>query len=236
MQAGLVSEGARTDVGLARIRHDVGDLGDRVRDPGCFAQCAVRQHPQAALELEVRHQRHEIGIAGSLAVAVERPLDVSRARVDRGEGVGDRATGVVVAVDAEPDTGRVIDGRDDLTDIVGKQPAVRVAQRDQLRASFGSRPHYGQRIRRIAAVTVEEVLGVEEDAAAKANQERHRVAHHREVLRPWWSAALARRGRRDSSRPASPPASRPRPGPGSAGRPSTRTSGRRVAPNAARLA
>ena len=55
-----------------------------------------------SLELQDRHHARQVAVAGALAVAVERALDVRRAGVDRGQRVGDAEPDVVVRVDAEP--------------------------------------------------------------------------------------------------------------------------------------
>ena len=101
VQAGLVGERRCPDVRLARGGRHVGDLGDRVRDPGRLAEQPVGQHRPVELELEVGDDRDQVGVAGALAVPVDRALHVRRAGVDRGQRVGDRAAGVVVAVDAD---------------------------------------------------------------------------------------------------------------------------------------
>ena len=71
-------ERADPDVRLARPV-EAQDLRDRVRDPGGLAQPARGQHRPVQLELEVGHDRDQVGVAGALAVAVERALDVAPA-------------------------------------------------------------------------------------------------------------------------------------------------------------
>ena len=93
-------EGAGADVRLAAVRRDVGDLADRVRDPGRLAQASGGQDLAALLDLQVADHGEQVGVAGALAVAVDGALHVRGARRHRGEGVGHRAAGVVVAVDA----------------------------------------------------------------------------------------------------------------------------------------
>ncbi len=102
------------DVGLAGVGHDVGHLGHGVRDAGALAQAPLGQDGLVVLELEVGHDRHQVGVAGALAVAVEGALDVGDAGRDRSQGVGDRAAGVVVAVDAEAGPGPLEDLADDV--------------------------------------------------------------------------------------------------------------------------
>ena len=54
------------------------------------------------LEREVGDDAGEVAVAGALAVAVDRALDVGRARLDRRQRVGHAQPDVVVGVDAEP--------------------------------------------------------------------------------------------------------------------------------------
>ena len=71
-------------------------------DADGLGKTTVGQDLHAQLELEVRDDREEVGVARALAVSVGRALHVRRAGLDRREGVGDRAAGVVLAVDADP--------------------------------------------------------------------------------------------------------------------------------------
>ena len=182
VQAGLVREGARPDIRLAAVGRDIGDLTDRVRDAGRFGEPVRFQEFAALLDLQVGDDGHEIGVARSLAIAVDGPLDVRRARVDRRHRVGDRAPGVVVAVDADPRRGCREHIGHDIGNLGGQHPAVGVAQRDHLGARLGRHAHGLQRVCPVGGVAVEKVFGVEEDAPALAAQEGHGVADHLQVL------------------------------------------------------
>ena len=105
VQAGLVRERRGTDVGRVRVRREVGDLGDRVRDALHLGQAAVGQHVAAHLRDQPADDAEDVRVAGALAVPVRRALDVRRAGIHGGQGVGHRATRVVLGVDAEPDAG-----------------------------------------------------------------------------------------------------------------------------------
>ena len=65
---------------------------------------------------------------------------------------------------------------------VGQPAAVRVAEYGDIRAGLRCCAQNLHGVGRIAAVAVEEVLGVEEDAPALGAQMGHGVADHREVL------------------------------------------------------
>ena len=187
VQPGLVRERTGADVRLARERADVRDLADRVRDPGGLAQSPARAVEQVAalLDLEVGDDGDQVGVAGTLAVPVDRALDVRGARAHGREGVRHRAAGVVVRMHAEPQA--VPDGgahlRDDVRHAVGQHPAVGVAQRHDLGPRRERGPDRLDRVGRVVAEAVEEVLGVEHDAAALADEELDGVRDHREVLR-----------------------------------------------------
>src|SRR3546814_16257114 len=55
------------------------------------------------LQLEVGDAGHEVGVAGALAVAVDRALQLGGTAQHGGHRVGDRAAAVVLGVDAELD-------------------------------------------------------------------------------------------------------------------------------------
>ena len=99
---GLVRERRGADEGLVVVGGDVGQLRDRVADPLQLRQALGRHDRQAHLGDQVADQREGVGVAGALAVAVRGALHVGDAGLDGGQGVGDRAAGVVLAVDAEP--------------------------------------------------------------------------------------------------------------------------------------
>ena len=182
VQAGLVRERRRADVRLARCGREVGHLGDGVRDPGGVLEQSLRQHPAVQLELEVGHHRDQVGVARALAVPVDGALHVGRAGLDRGQGVGDGAAGVVVAVDADPDPRRLDDVVDHVADPAGEHPAVGVAQGEHRGTRVVRRPQHLECVVTVVAVAVEEVLGVEEHLLALRAQVLDGVADHREVL------------------------------------------------------
>ncbi len=181
VQPGLVREGRSPHVGLAVVHRDVGDAGDGVADPGCLRQgCGGHQRP-AVLQLQVGDDGDEVGVAGALPVAVHCALHVHHAGFDGGEGVGDGAAGVVVAVDAEVDADLGCCG-DDVAHPGRQHAAVGVAQDDDLRAGLGGGADDLEGVVGVGAVAVEEVLAVDEHPAAIGDEVAHRVRHHGEVL------------------------------------------------------
>ena len=130
---------------------------------------ALGQDRQPQLELQVADDGEQVGVAGPLAVAVGRALDVRRAGLDRGEGVGHRAAGVVLAVDAEPDAGAPPSDR--RATIVGdlRRAACRRWCRTAPPRRRRPRPRRAatrSAYVRVVAVAVEEVLAVQEDPPA----------------------------------------------------------------------
>ena len=182
VQPGLVRERAQPDVGLVGVRRDVGDLADRVRDPGHFLEAWFRQHLAALLELEAGHHAEQVGVAGPLAVAVRGALHVGDARVHRDQRVGHPAGGVVVAVDAQASLRGLFYGGDCVAELVWEHAAVGVAQGDDVRARGGGGFQYFERVVRVGPVAVEEVLGVQEHPLAVLAQVGDRVGDHGEVL------------------------------------------------------
>ena len=137
----------------------------------------------AHLELERRDDADEVGVAAALAVAVDGALHVARAGVDRHEAAGDGAVAVVVRVHADDDVGQ---GRRDLADHVRDERRqagpVGVAQADDRGARLGGRGRAAQRVGRVVAPGVEEVLGVVHHALALRGEEPDRLVDHAQVL------------------------------------------------------
>lgn len=145
------------------------------------------------MSLEVGDDGDEVGVARALAVAVDGALHVRRAGVDGRHRVGDGAAGVVVAVDPQAriaarspvDTGEpeaLGDVGDDVPDLAREHAAVGVAQGSHLATGLEDGTQGLERVGAVDGIPVEEVLGIDEDAAPLPTQERHGVADHREVL------------------------------------------------------
>ena len=100
--------------------------------------------PSLSCRLATRGE--QVGVAGPLAVAVGGALEVVYAGLDGGDGVGHRARGVVLAVDAEPRASSAVDAQqvgqalahlgDRPVIIDGQHAAVGVAHDDDLGAGL----------------------------------------------------------------------------------------------------
>jgi hypothetical protein len=182
VQSGLVRERRGADEGLVIVGGDVGQLGDGVADPLQLRQALRGHHGQAHLGDQVADQRKGVGVAGPLAVAVRGALHVGDTGLHRGQGVGDGAAGVVLAVDAE----RAGDPRPDVgdhpADAHRQHAAVGVAQDADLRAGGEGGLQHADAVVGVVRVAVEEVLAVQEHPPAVPDEERDGVGHHRQVL------------------------------------------------------
>jgi hypothetical protein len=76
MQAALVREGTFADPGLTLEGLDVRKLVDRARNARELLQLVRRDAVVAKLELKIRDDRTEIGVAAALTDAVDRALDL----------------------------------------------------------------------------------------------------------------------------------------------------------------
>ncbi len=182
MQAGLVGERARADVGLAAVGRHVGHLADGVGQAHGVAQPLRRDDLATGLQLQVADDGEQVGVAGALAVAVDRALHVRGTDVEGGHRVGHRAAGVVVAVDAEPGPRGLQDVADDVLHLGRQHAAVGVAERHDLGPGLGRDAYRLEGVAAVRGIPVEEVLRIEEHASAVSGEEAHRVADHREVL------------------------------------------------------
>ena len=183
VEPGLVRERVPAGVRLARVRGEVRHLGHEMRDLREPFFGAVGQTIGVHLQHQVRGDRDQVGVARALAVAVHDALHLEGAVLDRDQRVGDRASGVVVHVDAHGCLAHVRDDAgDDARDIRREHPAVRVAQHQAIGARLLGGPEHIHRVRRVTQVAVEEVLRVEEHPAVLRAQERDGIAHHRDAF------------------------------------------------------
>ena len=138
----------------------------------------------AQLQLERRDDGDQVRVAAALAVAVHRALHQPGAGLHGHERVRHAAAGVVVGVDAH--LHRVAElgdhARRRRAHLGGKRRAVRVAQRHVLGARLGGGAQAAQRVVRVVAEGVEEVLGVVDHPLALPGQEAHGVGDHPQVL------------------------------------------------------
>ena len=182
MQSGLVGEGGRADVGLVRRRREVDDLGDRVRDAGHLGERALGEHLPVVLQLQGGDDGEEVGVADPLAVAVGAAWTC----------VAPASTAARVLATAQPvsswawmpSAGAGV-GEDVETTAwtwAGSMPPL-VSQRMTTSAPASAAVRDGPRgVRGVGAVAVEEVLAVDEDAAALVAQVGDGVADHLQVL------------------------------------------------------
>ena len=74
VQAGLVGEGVLAHVRLGRVGRAVEQLVDEVGRLGQSRELLGRQQLDAQLQLQVGDDRDQVGVAGALPDAVDRPL------------------------------------------------------------------------------------------------------------------------------------------------------------------
>lgn len=127
--------------------------------------------PDAHLQLQVGDQGAQVGVAAALPDAKQRPLDLAGTSLHGRQGAGDGAARVVVGVDGDA---VFREGGDDvahsLLDLVGKASSPRLAQHEDLGSRLRSHLQAAHGIVPVLLPAVEEVLGVEEDPLALANE------------------------------------------------------------------
>ena len=221
------------DEGLVVVGGDVGQLRDGVADPLQLGQALGRHDRQAHLGDQVADQREGVGVAGPLAVAVRRPLDVGDARPRPRRGSWRRRSRCRPGSGCR--AGRRRGARTSATTRptpIGSMPPL-VSHRTPTSApAANAASQHPHAVVAVVRVAVEEVLAVEEHPPAVADEEGDRVGHHGEVLLQRRPQGLARRAGRRTSRPGRRPASRASSSARTCGSSSTRTPALRVAPNA----
>ena len=183
VQAALVGEGRRARVGMMRGHGHVAELGHVLGHACKLDEAAVPHAFRTHLQLQVGDDREQVGVAHALADAVHGTLHLRGAGAHGRERVGHRATGVVVAVDAESLAREGSDcGCDDLLHFEGQRAAVGLAKIHRIGTRLHGRPHAGQGIVAICFEAVEVVLGIEHHMPASRLQVGHRLADHAQVL------------------------------------------------------
>ena len=109
----------------------MGDVGEFINKAGEIAEAnEIETEVEAHLQLEIGHHRGEVTIAHALAVAVDRSLNLAGASADRGKGIGDTDTSIVVGVDSHCLAEFGNDRSGDLLDEIGEATAVGFAEND----------------------------------------------------------------------------------------------------------
>ena len=105
---GLVRERVAPDDRLVRLHRVAGQARHEPRGPGDLPRHGAGVQADVGLaRVQQHHDLLERGVAGALADAVDRALDLARAGQQPGERVGHRQAQVVVAVDRQHDVAQV---------------------------------------------------------------------------------------------------------------------------------
>ena len=168
VQAALVREGGAAHVGRVRPHGRVDHVGDEVRRLGEALELLVAHDRRRPIfELERRDDADEVGVAAALAVAVDGALHLAGAGLDRHQAVGHGAVAVVVGVDADDGTGRAAATSRTTSATNGGRLAPLVSHRQTTAApASAAARRAAQRVVRVVALGVEEVLGVVDHALA----------------------------------------------------------------------
>ena len=174
VDAGLGGEGRAADIRALVMRRAVEKLIEGPRQAGQTDKLVPVDRDLEArrigfLQTERRNDGDEVGIAAALADAIERALDLARARFDRGEGICDRLAGVVMRVDAERGTGDAgcDHGRDDVADLRRLRAAIGVAEHHPAGTGLVCLFRAGKCVLGIGFVTVEKMLAVDHGKLAR---------------------------------------------------------------------
>ena len=148
------------------MRDSLRDAGERV---GCDAGLVLFR--EGGLKKQRRDDGDQVGVAATLADAVERALDLAHAGLDRGQRIGDGLAGVVMRVDAEM-IARYARGDDRLhdgADLGRLRAAIGVAEHHPARAGVMGGLGAGQRVVGVRLVAVEEMFAVDQRFLARGD-------------------------------------------------------------------
>jgi hypothetical protein len=167
---------------MGRDRH-IAQLGNILGQARQLHQAVRADSPQAHFQLQIGDHRQQVGIAHALSDAVHGALHLGGSGTHRGQSIGHRATGIVVAVDAE--TGlriRRAHRPHDILYLKRQRAPIGLAQINGDSARLHRGPHARKRVGGVRLIAVEEMLGIEYDLAACRGQVGHRVGNHAQIL------------------------------------------------------
>ena len=182
MHAALVGERAVADVGLIVAHRQIRQLGDVARHRGQRLQILAADGGVAELQLQIRDDGHQVGVAAALAIAVDAALHVRASGFHRGDGIGHGDIAIVVRMDAEHAVEALANFRNHFHDPMRQIAAVGVAQAQHVGAGFLRGFQRTQREIWVGVVAVEEVLGVVHHFAAVVFQVLYGFPDQQQIL------------------------------------------------------
>ncbi len=160
VDAGLVGEGGVAGDAVVERHVDLDQRGDVVLDLAQQRQIVARADAHGILDVEARHQAPERRDAVPFADPQHRGVDMSGARLEGAEGVGHRATGVVVAVKLDVAIHFLPQAPHQVMDLAGAGHADGVRHAHTVHTC---RVHGPVGADQVAALAAEGVLGAEAD-------------------------------------------------------------------------
>jgi hypothetical protein len=136
----------------------------------------------AHLQLEIRQNGAEVGVAAPLAIAIHTTLHVRCSGIHGGECIGDGDIGIVVSVNADYAGKPIPHQRDDFCNPMRQRAAIGVAEAENIRARLMCRLQGPQRKIGIGIVAIEEMLGIVDDFAAVLLQILDRLPDQQQIL------------------------------------------------------
>ena len=182
-----MGKGGGAHVWLLGVGREIDEVGHPMSNAREVRKVVLANGFDSHLEAEVGNYRDEVAVADPLAVAVDSALYVRGPTTNASESVCNTAAGVVVEMHTN---GRspvrsaevVIDVRHHALDVGRERSAVGIAEHEAVGSSNGGCFEDGEAELGVAAVAVEEVLGIEEHFTAFGLEEGNRVGHHGNAL------------------------------------------------------
>src|SRR6267142_5367153 len=155
-----MSKGAVTYERRARIKRKVGDLTDEARRRAQLQQLIRTKNVVAEFQFQIGDHSAKVSVAATLAVPVDRSLDMDGPRRHGRERVGYSKFSIIVAMNAERQIDLFQNLASDARNCVRQSSAVGIAEYDTFWPADGGRAQSSKRILRISLIPVKEMLGI----------------------------------------------------------------------------
>ncbi len=181
MHPAFVGKRGISDIGLMLIGHEIGNFRHK---PGHILEMAqgIGQGLAFHFQREIRNNGTEVGISTTFPDAIDGPLYLLNAHLDRHQRVRHGHFTVVMGMDAKRYPTLTLHHSADLTDLPRHRAPVGITENHSLRTRLYRFPDRAQRIVRVGLIAVEEMLRIVENAASFPTEVADGIADQLKIL------------------------------------------------------